>query len=60
VYVDIQEGKMAIGLSLHGEFDVGMDVVEVVEEVLQLFGSMGPQHYAVSQPRRPQLETSLL
>jgi len=35
---------MAVRLSLHGELDVGMDVVE---EVLQLYGSMGPDHECV-------------
>jgi hypothetical protein len=37
VYVNVQEGKMAILLSLYGE----LHVIEVVEEVLQLLGSMG-------------------
>jgi len=32
---------VAVRLGLHGELDVGMDVPDVVEEVLQLFGSMG-------------------
>jgi hypothetical protein len=34
VYFNIQEGKAAIRLSLHGETDVGMDVVEVVKEII--------------------------
>jgi hypothetical protein len=37
---------MAIGLSLHGDLDVGT-VVEVVGEVLQLLGSMGPDYKCV-------------
>jgi hypothetical protein len=35
---------MAVRLSLHSELDVGMDVTEVTEEVLQLFGSTEPYH----------------
>jgi len=38
---------MAIGLSLHDELNVGMDVAEVVKEVLWLFQSMGPDHECV-------------
>jgi len=38
--VSILEGKMVIVLSICGE----LDVVEEVEEVLQLFGSVGPDH----------------
>jgi hypothetical protein len=41
VYVNIQEGKMAIGLSLHAELNVKMDVVEVATAVLQLFNPLG-------------------
>jgi len=40
VYFYIQEGNMEIGLSLHGEVNVVMYVVEVGEEVLQLFWSI--------------------
>jgi hypothetical protein len=40
VYVNVQEEKVAIPLKLHGEMDAGMDVTEVVMELLQLFGSM--------------------
>jgi hypothetical protein len=29
---------------LHGELDVGMDVAEVVKEIIQLFRSMGPDN----------------
>jgi len=39
-----QEGKVAVWLSLHGELDVGMVVTEVVKDVIQLFGSMWPDH----------------
>jgi len=39
VYANIQERKVAILLSLHGELDD-----EVVEEVTQFFRSMGPGH----------------
>jgi len=38
---------MAIGLGLLGKLNVGMDVVVVVEKVLQLFGSIGPDHECV-------------
>jgi hypothetical protein len=37
---------MAVGFSLHGELIVGMDVAEVFE-VLQLFGSIGPDQECV-------------
>jgi len=53
VYVNIQEGKMAISLSLHSELYVRMDVVEVVEEVLQLFRSMRPDHECVIHVMEP-------
>lgn len=53
VYVSIQEGKVTIQLSLHGELDVRMDVNEVVMEVLQLFGSMGPYFECVIHVREP-------
>jgi len=53
VYANIQKGKMAVGLSLHGELNVGMDVVEVVDKVLQLFGSMGPDHKCVIHVMEP-------
>jgi hypothetical protein len=38
VYVDVQEGKVVLCLLLHGEVDVGMGDVQVVKEVLVLFG----------------------
>jgi hypothetical protein len=41
VYVNIQEGKMAVRLSLHSELYVGIYVVKVVEEVLQLLSPWG-------------------
>jgi hypothetical protein len=47
---------MAVGLRLHGELDVGMDVVEVAEEALQLFISMGPDHEHVIHLREPTCE----
>jgi Ca2+-binding EF-hand superfamily protein len=46
VTIYIQEGDVAIFLSLHGELYVGVDV-EVEEEVVQLFTSMGPDHEGV-------------
>jgi hypothetical protein len=36
-YVSVQEGKVAIHLILHGELNVGMNVVEVVKEIISLF-----------------------
>jgi hypothetical protein len=38
VYVNVQLGTMVFRLSLHGELDFGVDVIEVIKEVLQLFG----------------------
>jgi len=32
--ISIQEGKVAIQLSLHGELDVGIIAVEVIKEVI--------------------------
>jgi len=50
---NVQEGKVATQLSLHGESDTGMDVTELANEVLQLFESMGPDHECVIQIREP-------
>jgi hypothetical protein len=50
VYVNIQEGKVAIGLSHHDELNVGMDVFEVVHH---LFGSMGTDHKCVIHVTEP-------
>jgi len=37
VYASVQEGKVAMWLSLHGELDAGLDVIEMVKEVIHLF-----------------------
>jgi hypothetical protein len=34
VYINIQEGKVAIQLSLCGEYDIEMHIVEVVKEAI--------------------------
>jgi hypothetical protein len=44
VNVDIQEGDVAIHLSLHGEMNVVVDAVEVMVEVIGPFPSVGPDH----------------
>jgi hypothetical protein len=53
--VDIysQEGDVAISLSLHGEHCVGVDAVEVEEEVIQFFTSMGSDHEGVINITEP-------
>jgi hypothetical protein len=48
VYFNVCEGKVAIQLTLDGELDVGMDVIEVVKEIIQLFWSMRPDHKCVT------------
>jgi hypothetical protein len=46
-YVNVHEGKVTVQLSLHGERDVGMNVVEVVNEIIQLSWSVRPVHECV-------------
>jgi hypothetical protein len=43
VYINIQEGEVANYLSLHGELDV-LHAADVVQEVIQFFWYMGPDH----------------
>jgi hypothetical protein len=42
VDVDIQERKVAVSLRLHGELNVLVDTVQVVEEVLKPVRTVGP------------------
>jgi hypothetical protein len=44
VYVNIQEGKVAIWVSLHGKLGVGMYAAEVDKEAIRFFWSMRPDH----------------
>jgi len=44
---------VAIRLSVHGEMDVGMNVAEVVKEVIQLFWSMRLYHECVIHSMEP-------
>jgi hypothetical protein len=39
IYVSVQEQKVAVQLFLHGELDVGMDIIEMGKEFTQLFQS---------------------
>jgi len=43
VYVHVHEGKVVIQL-LHGELDIGTNVVEAVNKITQLFWSMRPDY----------------
>jgi hypothetical protein len=42
VYGNVQEGKVAIILDLHGESDIRVNV-DAVQELIQLFWSMRPE-----------------
>jgi len=48
VYVDVQEGKVTIRLSLHGELDV-----EMVKEIIRFLGSMGPDRECIIHVAEP-------
>jgi len=47
VYIDVQEGEVAIQLSLHAELDVGMHALEVFKEIIQFSWSIRPEHKCV-------------
>jgi hypothetical protein len=47
------DGKVAIQLSLPGKMGAGMNVVEVVKEIIQLFWSMRSDHECIINVMEP-------
>jgi hypothetical protein len=52
VYVDIQEGKVAVSFRLHGELNVLVDTVQVVKEVLKPVRTVGPDDESKKKLRK--------
>jgi len=53
LHVNVQEGKVAVWLILHNELDTGMNVGEVVKEIIQLLWPMRPDHNCVIHVTKP-------
>jgi hypothetical protein len=53
VDVDIQEGKVAVSLRLHGELNALVDTIQVVKEVLKPVRTVGPDDESVVHVAKP-------
>jgi hypothetical protein len=53
VNICVQEGKVAVSFCLHGELNVLVDTIQVVKEVLQPVGTMGPDDESVVHIMEP-------